>query len=87
MELTIESTQTLVAIIGEQAVRDYRRCFRKRYRCFVRGDRARAIEYDQMLMEIESFFTGTWFGKLFPQLDGKELLDELRADCRRSLMN
>lgn len=77
MYITDEGVDRLVGAIAEQAVKEYKRAYRRKQK------NPSSISAEESMISVERFFKGTWFKRLFPRLDGSALFDALCTECEK----
>lgn len=75
MYITDEGAERLAGAIAEQAVKEYRRAYRKKLKD------PGSISAEESMISVERFFKGTGFRRLFPRLNGPSLFKELQEQC------
>lgn len=77
MQITDEGVEILLGAIAEQAVKDYKRAYRKKKKC------PYDVHADERMNDVERFFKGRVFKWMFPRLNGVKLFEALKGECRK----
>lgn len=77
MNITDEGAENLRAAIAEQAIKDYKRAWRRK------AKHPDDVICDMIMNDVERFFKGEVFKWMFPKLKGDELFAALQAKCEK----